>query len=129
MTWPDVGLRVLIVEDEPLIAMSLLDAVADLGHEVVGSVSTVDAALESLRQLRPAVVLLDINLSGQMSYEVANHCTVEGIPVVLTTGYQATEVPGGLRHCPVLSKPFDDAALQWAIEQATSVKHPDPLKS
>ena len=112
-------MRVLIVEDEPLIAMDLAEMLAQLGHETVATVRTVEDALNAVR-LRPDVVLLDINLGGQMSYDVANHCTLEGIPVVLTTGYQVSDVPEGLRHCPVLSKPTGPRELDRAMDQATS---------
>jgi len=72
----------------------------------------------SLRLAKPDVVLLDVNLSGELSYDVANHCMVEGVPVMLTTGYQAADIPDGLRHCPVLMKPFSTEELRIAIEAA-----------
>lgn len=112
------GKRVLVVEDEALIQILVADMVLELGHQVAAIAANVDAALSVVRRDRPDLVLLDVNIGGQLSYEVANHCTVEGIPVVLTTGYSASDIPEGLKHCPVLSKPFSTDQLRAAIGAA-----------
>jgi CheY-like chemotaxis protein len=115
-------MRVLVVEDEALIKMMLLDMLEELGHKVTAAVSIIPEAMQQLQQDRPDVVLLDVNLSGELSYEVANHCTVEGIPVILTTAYTAADVPEGLSHCPVLAKPFSMDALRDAIARIEQKK-------
>lgn len=112
------GLAVLVVEDEPLIAMDVVDIIAELGHVVMAAVPTAEEALREIGRQRPDVVLLDINLRGELSYEVAHHCTAGGIPVVLTTGYDPTDIPANLRHCRIVKKPFHPHELGGAIEAA-----------
>jgi CheY-like chemotaxis protein len=75
-------LEVLVVEDEPLIAMSMEQMLGALGHKVVGSFPHVAAALEFLERSRPDVAFLDINLSGESSLALADLCTLKGEPVM-----------------------------------------------
>jgi two-component system, response regulator PdtaR len=66
VTGPNGRLRVLVVEDEPLLSLSLESMLEDWGHEVVGAAATGAAAVRLAREQRPAVVLMDINLAGPM---------------------------------------------------------------
>lgn len=115
-----MSLRVLVVEDEPLIAMSLGDMVADIGHTCIAVARTVGEAMARIETDQPDIVLLDVDLGGQPGYDIAHHCTLKGVPVVFTTGYSTGDVPAALAHCPVLSKPYSSRELEEAIRLATS---------
>ena len=72
--------RVLVVEDESLIAMLVEDGLETLGYEVVGPVGTVDAALRIVEQTPFDLALLDINLGGKQSFPIAEALEARGIP-------------------------------------------------
>ena len=114
------GLAVLVVEDEALISMTLADHLTDLGHRVTAEVATTAAAMAEIQDRAPDLVLLDMNLSGELSSEVAHHCTALGVPVILTTGYDEGAIPEDLSHCPYLAKPFGLDELKAAIEKVMS---------
>ncbi len=103
------GLRVLLVEDEMLVAMLLEDFLNELGCDVVGPLTNVDAAIESATHASVDVALLDINLTGANAYPVAEILDRRGIAFAFLTGYQLVQ-PGFERH-PTLGKPVDKAAL------------------
>ncbi|MEO8927692.1 MAG: response regulator [Caulobacteraceae bacterium] len=116
------GRRVLVVEDEMMIAMLVEDMLADLGCAVVGPVHTVDAALAlTTRSEAIDAALLDVNLAGQPVFPVADALRAMGAPVIFTTGYGA----GGLREAdagaPVLQKPFRAADLARALVVALGI--------
>ncbi|TNC49433.1 response regulator [Rubellimicrobium rubrum] len=110
-----VGLRVLVVEDEMLIAMTIEDMLEDLGCSVLGHASSVEDALERVNRERPDAVTLDGNLAGQMSSPVAERLADLGIPYVVITGYiESTLADPILSKAPRLSKPFTSASLAHA---------------
>lgn len=111
--------RVLIVEDEPLIAMATEDMVCELGYEVTGTASSVEAALVALQRHRPDVALLDLKLRTETSLAVANQCRLLGIGIAFTTGYAAAELPEACGDAPLLAKPYTVAELRSVLEYAT----------
>ena len=80
--------KVLIVEDEFLIAMELVEVLEDAGYEVVGPATTVKAALEMLDRDRPHVCVLDVNLRGEHSAPVAAALVAHNVPFVLSSAYE-----------------------------------------
>jgi DNA-binding response OmpR family regulator len=104
--------RIFIVEDEPLIAMMLTDMLAELGFDVVASVTQVGAALKTLDDLRIDIALLDVNIGTQKIDPVADLLAARGTPFVFTTGYGNGGVPAGHAERAILQKPFriDDLA-------------------
>jgi DNA-binding response OmpR family regulator len=111
-------LRVLVVEDEPLIAMALEDVLADHGIGVVGPAYDLDEALRLGREESIDGAILDINIAGEKVFDVADALGARAIPFVYVTGYGRE----GLRDCdrnrPVLQKPYDPERLiaiarQW----------------
>jgi CheY-like chemotaxis protein len=107
------GVRVLLVEDEPIIAMTAEDMLEELGCTVVGTVATLSAALEAVEGPGFDVVLLDINLNGTESHPVADRLRKAGRPFVFTTGY-GTDAAGG---APVIAKPYQLRDLEAAISE------------
>jgi DNA-binding NtrC family response regulator len=110
------GTRILVVEDEPLIALMIEDTLADEGCKVIGPVGTVNAALAAIETNHLDGALLDINLKGVQSYAVADALALRGIPFILLTGYGASDIPEKYRACVVCDKPF---SVQKLVEMVT----------
>ena len=102
------GQRVLIVEDEPLVAMLLEDMISDAGYVVAGCVSAISQALEFARDKSSQfdVAILDVNLGGQPSFPIAEALATQGKPFAFATGYGAAGLPPEWRDRPTLQKPF-----------------------
>ena len=106
------GRRVLVVEDDPLIAMELADLLATGGVEPLGPVPTIQAALATLAAARPDAVVLDLNLRGERSTPVARALLAAGVPFVLTTGYARSQLDEPeLSAAPLVPKPVDHRLL------------------
>ena len=106
--------RILIVEDEPLIAMMLEDFIDALGKECVGCCDTVQSALATIADENPDAVILDVNLSGgEKSWPVADALAERGIPFVLSSG--GDEVAEGHADCPRLTKPYTMDGVEKAL--------------
>ena len=106
--------RILIVEDEPLIAMMLEDFLEMLGKELVGCCDTVQSALATIEDEHPDAAILDINLSGgEKSWPVADALAAKGIPFVLSSGGE--EVADGHADRPRLAKPYTMDGVEKAL--------------
>jgi CheY-like chemotaxis protein len=110
------GCRLLVVEDEYLVAADLTASLESLGAEVIGPAASVEEALSLLDtnggRLDGAV--LDINLQNERVYPVADVLTARGIPFVFTTGYDAAAVPTAYAWAPRCEKPVDKTQLvRW----------------
>ncbi|MBV9563093.1 MAG: response regulator [Bradyrhizobium sp.] len=112
------GRRVLIVEDEFLVAALIEDILLDNGCEVVAMVSRLDQALEKAQSLSIDVAIVDVNLNGEHSIPVAETLARRGVPFVLATGYGASGLPKSFPRAPVLPKPFQQKDLERAIHRA-----------
>ena len=108
--------RVLVVEDEALVAMLIEDMIHDSGDEMVGAASTLTDALALARDAQADVALLDINLGGALAYPVADVLRERGMPIVFTSGYGSAGLIERFQDCPILDKPFDQPSLEQAIE-------------
>jgi len=114
------GRTVLVVEDEPLIAMEITRTLTRLGCEVVGPAMRLDEALRlaGAESGRLAAAVLDVNLHGQMSFPIADLLSKHGVPVVWATGYG--EMPPSSAALPgwqVLHKPLAEGELQAALHR------------
>jgi len=109
------GRRVLVVEDETLVAMLVEDTLADAGVVVLGPVATVAEALALLGSDRPDLAVLDLNLAGETSEPVADALVRMGVPFVVASGYGASGVPARLSGVPVLAKPYAPEELTAAL--------------
>lgn len=110
--------RVLIVEDEMLVAMLLEDMLKDLGHVVVGIATRVETALSLIASTEPDLAILDVNLAGQKSFPVAEALERKGIPFVFATGYGQQGLEGNHISRTVLTKPFRSRDLERALKVA-----------
>lgn len=98
--------RVLIVEDEAIIAMDLEMMLEDEGCEVVATVSTVARALEQVGAQQIDCALLDINLGHEQVFPVADELARKGIPFALLSGQTKGAVPPAHLNRPALPKPY-----------------------
>ena len=105
------GRRVLLVEDEPIVAWLLKDMLVDLGCSVVGPAADVNQALAMIEAESIDVAVLDVNLRGQMSYPIADVLVARGVPFVFSTGYDKDRLLDGYRTIPTLQKPFHRSDL------------------
>lgn len=117
---PLAGLRVLVVEDETLVAMLLEDMLGDLGCEVAATASRVAQAVELARDPNQTfdVAILDVNVAGETITPVAEALRERSTPFVFATGYGESGVPEGFRGRPVLQKPFGMADVQARLNDA-----------
>ncbi len=104
--------RVLLVEDEALVAMMIQECLAERGHSVLGPISTASEALEAAKEGDFDAAILDINLGDGMAYPVAEILSSRGVPFVFVTGYEADAVDGRFSGVPVLQKPIERQMLQ-----------------
>jgi CheY-like chemotaxis protein len=110
--------RVLIVEDEVMIALMLESLLLELGYEVAGCAHRLDKAIEIARTYEIHIALLDLNLNGQSSLPVADILHDRGIPFVFATGYGRAGLKGKFPAAPVLTKPFKLENLAEALVHA-----------
>ena len=103
---------ILIVEDEPFIALTLEDMLDELGFAHAGTVGQVSDALELIGRASVDCALLDVDLGSEKIDPVADLLAERGCPFIFTTGYGRSGIPSGHAERPVLPKPFrmDDLA-------------------
>jgi DNA-binding NtrC family response regulator len=111
MNNPFSGRRVLMVEDEMIVAWLLEDMLTDLGCAVVGPAARVNQALTMIETEAIDVAVLDVNLNGEMSYPIADALAARGVPFVFVTGYDKDRILDVYRRCPILQKPFHRSEL------------------
>lgn len=112
------GVRVLIVEDEVLVAMAVEDMLADLGCTVAATAGSLADALEKVRMGGFDLALLDVDLRGKKVFPVADALSEQGIPFAFASGYGAAGVPEAYRNRPVVAKPFHMEELTAALSSA-----------
>jgi PAS domain S-box-containing protein len=114
------GNRVMVVEDEALVAMVVSDAMIELGYQVVGPFSRPPDAIAAVKNNDIAAAILDINLAGTLVYPVAEELTSRGIPFVFVTGYGVESIDKRFADIPVLQKPIERETLQRIFVNGTA---------
>jgi CheY-like chemotaxis protein len=104
--------RILVVEDEYLLAEALADALTALGAQVVGPVAGLAEALDLAADAAIDGAVLDINLRGEMVFPLADALAARGVPYLFATGYGHETIPQRYQDVPTLSKPVDAQALK-----------------
>jgi CheY-like chemotaxis protein len=97
---------ILIVEDEPLIAMMLEDFIESLGHRVSGNCDSVGTALKEIEKGDFDLAILDVNLKGESVWPVASALRSKGTPFVLATGGHVDPPPDEFKDVPTIEKPY-----------------------
>lgn len=116
------GIRVLIVEDETLVALLLEDLLADLGCQVLDMAWRLPQAIKLADTTDADVAVLDVNIAGERVDPVADILERRQIPFVFATGYGAAGLPQRLKGHPVLQKPICLPELFSALQQVLAVK-------
>jgi CheY-like chemotaxis protein len=118
---PFVGLKVLVVEDETIVSFLLEDMLIELGCSLVWHVGDVKAAIESLNERLPDTAVLDVNLTGELAFPVAERLEAARVPFIFATGYGRSGMPERWHAVPVIQKPFALASLARALGGALRV--------
>ncbi|WP_022963939.1 response regulator [Halopseudomonas pelagia] len=111
------GRRVLVVEDEMTIALMIEEMLLDLGAQVIGPESRLDAALPLAGEASLDAAILDVNIRGGTSYPVADILAARGIPFIFCSGYNDWALEERHRDRPRLTKPYSLKALQDQVKQ------------
>ncbi len=107
--------RVLIVEDEPLIAMDIEAELVSWGYQIAGPAGNVSQALSLIKNGQVDIGLLDINLKGETSTEVANALRVLDAPIIFLSGDSGADLAEQLQEYVIISKPINFAELRAAL--------------
>jgi len=113
--------RVLLVEDEAMIAMLMEDMLGELGCDVVATVGQFDQAMAAAETADFDLAFLDVNLRGVPVYPVAQVLRTRGIPFAFVTGYGSAGIDPANAEAPILQKPFqsrDLAAILQVLQSA-----------
>ncbi|RIX31690.1 response regulator [Sphingomonas edaphi] len=113
-----VSRSILIVEDEPLIAMMLEDFILSLGHEVSGSCDSVPSALKEVESGTFDLAILDVNLKGESVWPVAAALREKGTPFVLASGGHVDPPPAEFVDVPMIEKPYTIDRVTPVIDAA-----------
>jgi len=115
------GHSILIVEDEPLIAMMLEDFLESLGHSIAGTCDTVTSALDHVDKGGFDLAILDVNLKGENVWPVASRLRERSVPFVIATGGHVDPPPPEFDDAPVIEKPYTVYRVTPAINAALAI--------
>lgn len=124
--------RILIVEDEPVIAAELEEIVGDLGHEVVGTATTRSEAVDLAGKHRPSLILCDVQLADKSSgIDAAKDILADhALPMIFITAFPERLLTGeGVEPTFLVSKPYTEDTVRAAIGQALFFDHPAIITS
>jgi CheY-like chemotaxis protein len=112
--------KLILAEDEPIIAFMLEDLVEELGYTIEATATSLGEVLKLADAPSDAcAAILDVDLGGQQVYPAAINFVARGIPVILVTGYaQPPYCPVSLLSVPIVTKPYKPNAIDSAIRQA-----------
>jgi len=115
-----MGLRVLLVEDQMIVAMEVADMLRGLGCLVVGPVGTLETAVRLAREEALDAAILDVGLDGEQVFPAAEELQTRGIPFVFATGYAKQFLPEKWHGLRLLIKPFNREQLERSIRSIFS---------
>ena len=118
------GTRVLVVDDEPLVAMDVAGILAEAGCEVLGPAGTLSAAKALISRGEFDIALLDANLGGQPVDELAAAVAERKIPFAFLTGYAREGLPEAFRNAPMIGKPFTRKQIVDVLRQLAVRRSP-----
>lgn len=115
------GKRVLVVDDEFLVAMGLEDNLRSLGYVVVGPVGTLAAAIAAAAHEQVDAAILDVNLAGEAVYPAAAILAERGIPFIFCSGYTGSaRMPPEFAGAPRVAKPYTSRIIADALAELLS---------
>ena len=110
--------KVLVVEDEMIIAMLIEDMLDEFGCKLVGPATNVPRALELIGKESIDIAVLDLNLDGKDTYAIADALQRKNVPFIFATGYGSTGLRPQYANRPVLQKPFQARDLETALTES-----------
>jgi DNA-binding response OmpR family regulator len=113
-------MKVMIAEDEFLVALMLEQDLRDNGYDVVGPFTNIDAARQAAGQEAFDVAVLDINMAGQMAFPVADELKRRGLPYLFLSGYGRAKLPEEHQAASCLPKPYELTTLLRELRRATT---------
>lgn len=123
------GLRILIVEDDALVALNLQEFVESLGCTVIGPTGRLAEALDVLDRVPIDGAMLDINLHGEMVYPLAERLAERQIPMLFCSGYAFTQaVPPKFQSYPQVAKPMVEHTLRTAMTETFGFLKAPPVE-
>jgi CheY-like chemotaxis protein len=112
------GIRLLIIEDEALVAMFIEDILSEMGCETVDILTSLPDAVSRVDGVNFDAVILDVNLGGERTYSLAERLIEKHIPFIFSTGYGVSGIPDNLHNVPIIQKPFQKSDLENALHVA-----------
>ena len=109
------GRRILVVEDEPLVAMDLVMELDEVGAKVICVARTLNEALAAAKASEVDLAILDGNLDGDPVDAVASTLAERGVPFCFVSGYGPEHLPADFRQMPLVQKPFNGALLRQVL--------------
>jgi len=113
---PPGAIRVLVLEDEPLVLMLIEALLREFGYTDICSAQNLGAARSATDRALINVALLDIRLPGGNSFEFAAELQERGIPLIFASAGAASEIPERFSDAPLIDKPFDPNELRSALQ-------------
>jgi DNA-binding response OmpR family regulator len=121
---PDETAKILLLEDDLLLAMDMEDYLLDRGHEVVGPFGRLVDALDAIPRNELAGAVVDLNLHGELSFPVIEELRARSVPIIVCTGYaELPEVKTRLKGLPLLPKPWTPHKLSALMEETFGSSH------
>ena len=108
--------RILIIEDEPMLAISLEESLVDAGFAIAGVAGRLEAALAMIARGDCDAAIVDANLAGVCAAPVASALTACGVPFIVVSGYSRVQLKSAFAAAVVLQKPYHLAPLVAALE-------------
>ena len=99
--------RILVVEDEAMLALDIIDQVEQHNGVVIGPVASLDAGIEALAKHKPDACILNIRLGPDMAYDLADKLLDAKIPFIFASGEHRADIPSRFRGVPLHGKPVD----------------------
>lgn len=131
-----VGRRVLVVEDEFLVSLTIIDLLESIGCEVVGPIARLAAAIQLAQSESLDAAVLDINIAGEMIWPVAEELRRKGVPFLFLSAYpQLTVIPVLFASAPRLEKPLVQNRLLhhlsaiWGVSADEAIPMPQLVRS
>ncbi len=109
--------RILVVEDEPFVALSLVDALSELGFDVAACVGDIPSAIDIIGREHLDGAVLDVNLGSQRIDPVADLLAQRACPFIFTTGFDKADLPSAHADRAILQKPFGTADLVSMLQR------------
>jgi CheY-like chemotaxis protein len=114
------GRSILVVEDEPLIAMMLEDFLETLGHRIHASCDNLPDAVAQCEAGGFDLAILDVNLKGEMVWPAAEVLRERGVPFVIASGGHVEPPPSAFADAPLLEKPYTIDRIEPVLERTTA---------